>query len=87
MRSRRRAVGSSPKTSSPTAASAMARRISGVGCVTVVAAQVNLGHLEPPRVNGGGHQSIRRGKAFARGGAARWTGSPPPPGAFVVPGT
>ena len=33
--SRRLTVGSSPKTSSPTSASAMARRISGVGLVTV----------------------------------------------------
>ena len=34
-RSRRSTVGSSPYTSSPTSASAMARRISGVGRVTV----------------------------------------------------
>ena len=33
--SRRLTVGSSPKTSSPSSASAIARRISGVGCVTV----------------------------------------------------
>src|SRR5436189_6291942 len=34
-RSRRRTVGSSPYTSSPTSASAMARRMAGVGRVTV----------------------------------------------------